>query len=282
MPLEFTKMHALGNDYVYVCTHRQRVDDPATLARRIADRHRGVGGDGLILIAPAESPEAHVRMVLYNADGSRGQMCGNGIRCVAKYAYEHGLARTSPMRVQTDHGTLTCELRRDPRDRVEAVRVDMGPPILEPARVPVALPGEQVVDVRVQIEGLDLPVTCLSLGNPHAVFFVPDVGIIPLDYWGPRVERSPLFPQRTNVHFVQVLAPQRLRMVTWERGSGITQACGTGASAACVAGVLTARAAHDVTVEMPGGELDITWDARTRHVFMTGPATEVFAGVWPE
>jgi len=143
MPLEFTKMHALGNDYVYVCTHRQRVDDPATLARRIADRHRGVGGDGLILIAPAESPEAHVRMVLYNADGSRGQMCGNGIRCVAKYAYEHGLARTSPMRVQTDHGTLTCELRRDPRDRVEAVRVDMGPPILEPARVPAVPPTNE-------------------------------------------------------------------------------------------------------------------------------------------
>ncbi|MBK9129145.1 MAG: diaminopimelate epimerase [Phycisphaerales bacterium] len=282
MPLEFTKMHALGNDYVYVCTYRQRVDEPAALARRIADRHRGVGGDGLILIAPPESPDAHVRMVLYNADGSRGQMCGNGIRCVAKYAYERGLARVNPMRVQTDHGLLTCELRVDAGGCVEAVRVDMGPPILDPARIPVALPGERIVDVRIQIEGLDLPVTCVSLGNPHAVFFVPDVGIIPLGYWGPRVERSPLFPQRTNVHFVQVLAPQRLRMVTWERGSGITQACGTGASAACVAGVLTGRAAHDVTVDMPGGQLAIAWDARTRHVFMTGSATEVFTGSWPD
>jgi diaminopimelate epimerase len=279
--MKFTKMHGLGNDYVYVSLFDERVDDPPALARAISDRHRGVGSDGLILIAPPQVPTAHVRMIMYNGDGSRAQMCGNGIRCVAKLAYERGLARANPLRVQTDAGVLSLDLTLDAEQRVVEVRVEIGAPLLEPERIPVRLKGERVVARPLELPGLTLTMTCVSLGNPHAVFFVPDVSRVPLAEWGPRIAEHPLFPESINAHFVQVLAPERVRMITWERGAGATLACGTGASAVCVAGVLNGLTQRKITAELPGGALRLEWDEATGHVAMTGPATEVFTGEWP-
>lgn len=281
MSLRFTKMHGLGNDYVYISVFEQTVDDPSSLARKMSDRHRGIGSDGLILIAPATVHGADVRMLMFNPDGSRGQMCGNGLRCVVKYAYEHGLARVNPLRVQTDRGVLVSDLICDSAGRVQEIRVDMGAPILRPAEIPVAAEGERVVGRRLDIDGLEAPLTCVSMGNPHAVFFVPDVARVPLAHWGPLVERHALFPERTNVHFAQVLAPHRIRMISWERGTGPTQACGTGACAVCVAGVLNGLSAHAIIVALPGGELRVEWDRERNVVVMSGPAQEVFSGEWP-
>jgi diaminopimelate epimerase len=282
MSLRFIKLHGLGNDYVYVDVFEQSVRRPEELARRISDRHRGVGGDGLILIAPPQEPDAHVRMIMFNADGSRGQMCGNGIRCVAKYAYDHGRARHDPLRVQTDAGVLTLNLTLDPDGRVERVRVDMGPPILDPKRIPVALGGERVVAAPVPLPDRVLTMTCVSLGNPHVVIFQEDVRRTPVEQLGPLLERHPLFPQRVNVHFAQVRSRDRVQMRTWERGTGRTQACGTGACAVCVAGVLNGLTDRSIVAEMPGGELQAEWNEATGHVLMTGPAVEVFRGEWPE
>lgn len=281
MPLHFTKMHGLGNDYVYISLFDQSVQDAPALARAISDRHRGVGSDGLILLAPSDGPEAHLRMEMYNADGSRAQMCGNGIRCVAKLAYERGLVRCNPLRVATDAGVLTLDLTLDAAGRVSAVRVDMGEPILEPARIPVALAGERVVNVALPLGEQTLNMTCISMGNPHAVFFTEALVRVPLREWGPKIERHPLFPQRINVHFVQVLDRGHLKMASWERGSGATQACGTGASAVCVAGVLSGLTDRRIVATLPGGDLELEWDRATNHVYMTGPATEIFTGVWP-
>jgi len=281
MPLRFTKMHGLGNDYVYISLFDQTVPDPAALAPRISNRHRGVGSDGLILIAPPDDPQADLRMIMFNADGSRAQMCGNGIRCVAKLAYERGLARHNPLRVATDAGVLTLDLTLENRGHVTAVRVDMGAPILDPRRIPVALPGEQIVGAPLPLPQRILAVTCVSTGNPHAVFFEADLARVPLTQWGPLIERHPLFPERINVHFVQVLARDRVKMITWERGAGPTQACGTGASAVCVASVLNGLTDRTITAELPGGQLQLEWNEATNHVFMTGPAEEVFTGVWP-
>jgi diaminopimelate epimerase len=240
-----------------------------------------VGSDGLILVAPPDDPRAHVRMIMYNSDGSRAQMCGNGVRCVAKLAYERGLARVNPLGVQTDAGVLALDLRLDSHDRVSEVRVDMGVPVLEAQRIPVALAAARVVGRPFMLGDTRLALTCVSMGNPHAVFFVPDVGQVPLAKWGPQVERDPLFPERTNAHFVQVMSPQLVRMITWERGAGATQACGTGASAVCVAGVLSGLTGRAITAELPGGQLKLEWDESTGHVYMTGLATEVFTGEWP-
>jgi diaminopimelate epimerase len=279
--LAFTKMHGLGNDYVYVSTFDQTVADPIPLAKTISDRHRGVGGDGLILVAPPEDSSAHVRMIMFNADGSRAQMCGNGIRCVAKLAYERDLARANPLRVQTDRGVLSLDLTLDSSGHVAAVRVDMGEPILDPKQIPVALGGQRIVGVPMPLREQILAVTCVSMGNPHAVFFEKQVAMVPLSQLGPQIERHPLFPERINVHFVQVLKRDRVKMITWERGTGITQACGTGASAVCVAGVLNRLTDRKITAQLPGGELQLEWDEPTNHVFMTGPASEVFIGQWP-
>lgn len=281
MPLQFTKMHGLGNDYVYISTFDQTVADPRKLAKVVSDRHRGIGSDGLILVAPTGS-EAHCRMEMYNADGSRSQMCGNGIRCVAKFAYERGLARHNPMRVATDAGILTLDLTLDPSGRVEQVRVDMGEPVLDPKSIPVALAGERVVGTMMPLMDQMLALTAVSMGNPHAVFFTDDIRRVPLQTWGPQLERHPLFPERINAHFVQVVKRDFVKMVTWERGSGATQACGTGASAVCVAGVLNRKTDRRITAQLPGGTLKLEWDEASNHVFMTGPATEVFSGVWPD
>lgn len=281
MPIRFTKMHGLGNDYVYVSLFEQSLREPAEFARQVSDRHRGVGSDGLILVGPPRDSSADVRMEMYNADGSRAQMCGNGIRCVGKLAYERGWARVNPLRVATDAGVLTLELTLDANGHVALVRVDMGAPILDAARIPVRLSAERVVDVPAPPPAAGLRMTCVSLGNPHCVIFCDELARIPLRQWGPLLERHELFPERVNVHFVQVLTPMHARMATWERGAGPTQACGTGAAAVCVAGLLTGRSERRMTATLPGGDLLLEWDAQTDHVFKTGPAVEVFSGEWP-
>ncbi|MCK6485098.1 MAG: diaminopimelate epimerase [Phycisphaerae bacterium] len=324
--LRFVKMHGLGNDYVYVDGHAQSLDgfDRPRLAREISDRHRGVGGDGLILILPpSPGVDADVRMEMYNADGSRGEMCGNGIRCVARYAVEQGLVRrrdgegaadrrSSParaakpsplptemnaamamlgetlgvreignvdLRIETDRGVL--DLVAFTADGVvRSVRVNMGPPILEPGRIPVAMDADRCIRQSIRVEQLEFNVTCVSMGNPHAVVFVDDVRAFDLAKWGPLFEHHKLFPRRINLHVAQRLSRGEARMRTWERGTGMTQACGTGACAVLVAGVLENRLDRTALLHLPGGELRIEWPAEDAPVFMTGPAEECFRGEW--
>ncbi len=278
--MRFTKMQGLGNDYVYVDCREQVIEDPATVARIVSNRHFGIGADGLILILP--SVVADVRMQMFNADGSEGLMCGNGIRCVAKYAYDHGLTRSNPMKVETSAGIKTIELAIGARGMVAQATVDMGEPILETAAIPVSMRQQRVVEVPIRTPKNAYTMTCVSMGNPHAVMFVPDVAAVPLEAVGPDIENNPLFPQRINAHFVQVHSPQEVTMRTWERGSGITLACGTGASAVCVAGALTGKTARKILAHLPGGDLELEWRESNNHVYMTGPATEVFSGEWPD
>ncbi len=279
--MRFTKMHGLGNDYVYVDGFAEKLADPPAIARAVSDRHFGIGSDGLILIEPSES--ADVRMRMFNADGSQAQMCGNGIRCVAKYAWDHGLASNNPMTVETLTGVMTIELTLDDDNKVDSARVDMGEPILEPAAIPVNIPHQQrIVALPIRTSTHAFEMTCVSMGNPHAVIYVDDVSAIPLEAVGPELENHPLFPERINAHFVQVHSAEEVTMRTWERGSGITLACGTGASAVCVAGVLTGKTSREITAHLPGGDLQLNWDEPTNHVFMTGPATEVFTGEWSQ
>ncbi|MHC4511704.1 MAG: diaminopimelate epimerase, partial [Planctomycetota bacterium] len=250
--MKFTKMHGLGNDYVYVNYFEEQIEDPAALARVVSDRHRGVGGDGLILIGPSQT--ADVRMRIFNADGSEAEMCGNGIRCVAKYTYEHALAKTgggisvpgqqsfpASLNIETGNGILTVGLAVDRRNQVSQVCVNMGRPVLSPQAIPVDLAGEKVLEHAIEILGRQLLMTCVSMGNPHAVFFCEDVRSLELEKLGPAIENHDLFPNRINVHFVQIDKATEFTMRTWERGSGITMACGTGACAACVAAALTGR-----------------------------------------
>jgi len=278
--MKFTKMHGIGNDYVYVDTFGQpEPEDPSKLAVVISDRHFGVGSDGLILISP--SPRADARMRMFNADGSEGEMCGNGIRCVAKYLYDRGLARRRQVTIETGRGVLTVEVEADGA-RATRIRVEMGPPILEAAEIPTRLPGNPPIDAPLEVGDWRLAVTAVSMGNPHAVIYVPKLEGFPLEILGPQVERHPLFPRRVNVHVVEVLSADEVRMRTWERGSGLTLACGTGACAVCVAGVLSQRTNPRIVAHLPGGDLELDWPARDASVFLTGPATEVFTGDWPE
>ena len=275
----FTKMHGAGNDYIYVdCFAQPFPDDAEQLARAISDRHRGVGGDGLILICPSQKADA--RMVMFNADGSRAEMCGNGIRCLAKYVYDRGICRQPVLAVETDAGILTLDLEIE-SDRVRRVRVDMGPPILAAARIPTTLPGDPVVNQPLAVAGHKLSVTCVSMGNPHCIVYVDELSDELVRTIGPLVERDPHFPARTNVEFVRVLSRSAVEQRTWERGSGETLACGTGASAVSVAGVLSDRTDRQLVVRLLGGELEIHYCQDDNHVYMTGPAEEVFSGQWP-
>lgn len=274
MKLPFTKMHGISNDYVYVNTFSTAVTDPPSLARRLSERRTGIGGDGLILICP--SPTAHARMEMYNADGSRGAMCGNGIRCVGKYVYDHGLARDNPLKIDTDSGLKVLFLELED-SAVTRVTVDMGEPILDGRQIPLAKPG-QMIDQPLTVDGTAYQVTCVSMGNPHCVTFVEDVEPLALETLGPKFEHHPLFPDRVNTEFIQVVSPTELNMRVWERGSGETWACGTGACAAAVAAMLTDRAERRVSVHLRGGDLDIEWRTADGHVYMTGAAEEVFEG----
>ena len=274
MKLPFTKMHGISNDYVYVNTFSTAVDDPPSLARRLSERRTGIGSDGLILICP--SPTAHARMEMYNADGSRGAMCGNGIRCVGKYVYDHGLARDNPLEIDTDSGLKVLFLELEDSS-VTRVTVDMGEPILDGRRIPLAKPG-QMIDQPLAVDGTAYQVTCVSMGNPHCVTFVEDVEPLALETLGPKFEHHPFFPDRVNTEFIQVVSPTELSMRVWERGSGETWACGTGACAAAVAAMLTSRTERRVSVHLRGGDLDIEWRPADGHVYMTGAAEEVFEG----
>ena len=277
MRLPFTKMHGIGNDYVYVDAFAHRVADPVRVAQVVSPRKTAIGSDGLILICPSDV--ADCRMEMYNADGSRGEMCGNGIRCVAKYAFEHGLAPKERMAIETDAGIKTVDLTVR-AGMVESVTVDMGEPILDGPSIPVRADG-RVIEVPLEIDGTKHTVTCVSMGNPHVILFVDDTATAPVHTLGPRIETDPFFPKKVNVEFIQLLekAPaSRLRMRVWERGSGETSACGTGACAAAVAAALTGRGQRSVDIELLGGNLHIEWRESDGHVLMTGPATEVFSG----
>ena len=273
-------MHGIGNDYVYVETfHQPAPVDPARLAVAVSDRHFGIGSDGLILIEP--SGRADARMRIFNNDGSEAEMCGNGIRCVARFLYDHAIARRPRITVETGRGVLTLDLDVL-GDQVRQVRVDMGTPILASAEIPTTLPGDPPVEVPIEVGGQALAVTAVSVGNPHAVIYVADVAHFPVETLGPLVERHPSFPRKINVHFVEVVGRGEVRMRTWERGSGITLACGTGACAVAVAGVLTGRTDGTLLAHLPGGDLTLEWAGTANApVFMTGAAVEVFSGEWP-
>ncbi len=273
--MKFTKMHGIGNDYVYVNCFQETVENPEQTARLISDRHKGVGSDGLILICPSET--ADFQMIMYNADGSRAQMCGNGIRCVGKYVYDRGLTDKTTVTVETLAGIKTLELHLQ-GGKVDCVTVDMGAPELTPARIPVLGAGERFIAQPVKAAGDTYAVTCVSMGNPHAVVFVDAPEELDLERLGPQFEHHPIFPERTNTEFVRVDGDGELTMRVWERGAGETMACGTGACAVLVAAVLNGKCKSEATVHLLGGDLQIRWNRQNNHIFMTGPATFVFDG----
>jgi diaminopimelate epimerase len=273
MKIPFTKMHGLGNDFVVVDCRVEEWGPWPELSRRLAHRRLGVGCDQVLLIRPSET--ADFRMDIYNADGSRVEMCGNGVRCFAKYLRQKGITRTDEIRVETLAGVIV------PRIVGELVEVDMGEPVLDGPRIPVAAEGF-VRERPLDLAHGSVSVTCVSMGNPHAVLFVDDAEAAPLESVGPQVELHPFFPNRVNVEFVQVLSAREVRMRVWERGAGVTMACGTGACAAAVASSWTGRTDRSVRVVLDGGPLDIRWDERTGRVFMTGPAETVFEGEYFE
>ena len=278
--MRVTKMHGLGNDYVYVRPEAEQ--DWSALARQVSDRHFGVGSDGLILALPSDV--ADLRMRMFNADGSEAEMCGNGIRCLAKYAVEEGMvpADTESVVIETLAGVLTLQLFRE-NGAVTAARVDMGPPSFDPASLPAAVEGHgPVIDLPLEVGGMELRLTLASMGNPHAIHWIEgDVDDFPLERIGPLVEHHPLFPNRTNFQVVQVVSSEHVRHRVWERGTGITLASGTSASAVCAAGRLTGRTGDAITDSLPGGDLQLSWNGKGS-VFMTGPAARVFDADWHE
>lgn len=278
--MRFWKLHGCGNDYIYVDCFRQPMPhDPPRLSRAISDRHFGVGSDGLILICPSDKADARMRM--YNADGSEAEMCGNGVRCVAKFVYDHGLVRKSPLTIETGRGVLTLDLEIS-NGKVRQVRVDMGEPILQAERIPTTLAGDPPLEVALDVAGQTLRVSCVSMGNPHCITFVDAITDAHVLGLGPQIEQHPAFPRRVNAEFVCVNRPDEVTMRVWERGSGETLACGTGACAVVVAGHLTGRTQRRITAHLPGGDLQLDWSERDNHVYLTGPAVEVFTGEWPE
>jgi diaminopimelate epimerase len=273
--MKFTKMHGCGNDYVYINLFEEEVADPAALSVAVSDRHFGIGSDGVITIGP--SGIADFRMRIYNADGSEAEMCGNGIRCVAKYVYDHGMTEQTEITVESGAGVKTLQLTVED-GLVTQVRVDMGEPILTPALIPVEADGERVIDAPITAAGRDWRMTCVSMGNPHAVVFVEDVAAFPIETYGPVFENHACFPKRTNTEFVQVISRTEVSMRVWERGSNETWACGTGACAVGMACILNGLTENRVLIHLRGGDLTVEYDPDTNHIFMTGPATEVFRG----
>lgn len=273
--MKFTKMHGCGNDYVYVNLFEEQIENPAKVSIAVSDRHFGIGSDGLITIGASEI--ADFRMRIYNADGSEAEMCGNGIRCVAKYVYDHKLTDKTEITVETGAGVKTLQLTVED-DKVTLVRVDMGEPILTPDEIPVVAEGNRVVDEPIVVDDKEWRMTCVSMGNPHAVVFVDDVAHFELEKYGPLFENHVRFPKRTNTEFVQIISRNEAIMRVWERGSAETWACGTGTCATVMACILNGLTDNDVLVHLRGGDLRIVYDEKSNHVFMTGPATEVFEG----
>lgn len=276
--MRFTKMHGAGNDYIYVdCFAQKSPRNPQDLAVQISHRRFGAGADGLILIEPSEVADARMRM--FNADGSESEMCGNGVRCVAKYVYDHGICQKEQLAIETGGGVRKLQLHIA-GGKAEQITVDMGEPQMQPPLVPTTLSTEPVIDLPVSFDGKELRVTCVSMGNPHCVIFVPQATDELVLGLGPKIENDPRFPKRTNVEFVEVISRSEVKQRTWERGSGETWACGTGASAVCVAGVLTGRTERSILNHLLGGDLHLEWNAANNHVMMTGGAVEVFSGEW--
>lgn len=286
--MKFTKMHGLGNDYVYVNCLKETVRRPADVARFVSDRHTGVGSDGLILIGPSDVADFEMRM--YNADGSRGEMCGNGIRCVGKYVYDYGLTDKTSISVETLGGIKYLDLEVK-GGKVALIRVNMGQPHLQPEEIPILMDGdeecggendtdagERVVDAKILVGGQEYRMTGVSMGNPHAVVYVDDVQELDIETVGPLFENHERFPKRINTEFARVLDRKTVEMRVWERGSGETMACGTGACAVAVASILNGYTEDQVTVKLLGGDLKIEWDREADTVYMTGPATTVFDG----
>ena len=276
MEFHFTKMHGTGNDYVYVNLFEEKIPDPEKLAIQISDRHFGIGSDGLILIAPSE--KADCRMIMYNVDGSEGAMCGNGIRCVAKYAYEHGIAKNTHMTVETKSGIKTLDLTVE-GEKVVYVRVSMGQAILKPEQIPVKAEGDSFVAQPLVVDGKEYTVTCVSMGNPHCVVFTEGIDELDLEKIGPKFENHEMFPDRINTEFVEVIDSHTLRMRVWERGSGETISCGTGTCAVTVAAVLNGHCqrGEEIEVQVRGGSLFDTY-TESGEVLMKGPAETVFEG----
>jgi diaminopimelate epimerase len=272
-------MHGAGNDYIYVDCIAERLDDPADFAIRASDRHKGIGADGLVLIS--RSSRCDFRMRMFNLDGSEAQMCGNAVRCVGKYVYDHQYTKKTTLTIETNAGPR--HLRLFPVDgKIQRVRVDMGEPVLRAIDIPVTSDAEQVVSQLVDFKPERLAITCVSMGNPHAVILASDIDNVDVHAIGKKIENHKMFPERVNVEFLEVLSPSRARMRVWERGSGETQACGTGACAALVAGVLNEKLARKATISLPGGDLEVEWNESDQHVYMTGGAVTVFTGeyIW--
>lgn len=273
--MKFTKMNGCGNDYVYINGFVEKVENPKELAKKVSDRHFGIGSDGLILIVPSDKADFCMRM--FNADGSEGEMCGNGIRCVAKYVYDHKMTDKTEISVETKAGIKYLDLTVED-GKVTKVKVDMGEPILEPKKIPVRSEKKRVVNEPIAVAEKTWNMTCVSMGNPHAVVFVEDTGSLEIEKYGPLFENHELFPNRTNTEFVQVLNRNEINMRVWERGSGETLACGTGTCASVVACILNGYTDEKVLVHLLGGDLEIEYEKTTNHVFMTGPAETVFEG----
>ena len=275
--MRFTKMHGIGNDYLFVNCFEEVVRDPSRMAIVMSKPHFGAGSDGLVLIEPAESADFGMR--IFNSDGSEAEMCGNAIRCIGKYVYERGLTDKTEITVSTKGGLKQLWLTLED-GKVSRVRADMGTPELNPQLIPVDLPGEMVLQHRLQIMGQTWFITCVNMGNPHAVLFVRDPEVIDLPTIGPMIEHHPLFPRRTNVEFVRVIDRGILQMRVWERGAGETLACGTGACASLVAAVLAGLSDRTVQMKLSGGNLQLHWSAEDNPVYQSGPASFVYDGEW--
>ena len=273
--MKFTKMHGIGNDYVYVNCFKETVENPSEVAVKVSDRHFGIGSDGLILIKPSEVADG--KMEMYNADGSQGAMCGNGIRCVAKYMYDYGITDKTSISVETKSGIKYLDLTLKD-GKVDTVKVNMGMPILKAAEIPVRFEKERVINEPVFVDGTEWRITCVSMGNPHAITYIDDVKGLEIEKIGPKFENHEMFPDRVNTEFVHVIDRKTVEMRVWERGSGETLACGTGACAVAVASILNGLTEDEVTVKLLGGDLKIFWDRKENTVYMTGSATTVFDG----
>jgi len=273
--LKFTKMQGAGNDYIYINGFSETVENPSELAIRLSNRHVGIGADGLVLILP--SSVADFRMQMFNSDGSEAEMCGNASRCVGKYVFDKGLTSKKEITLETKAGIKYITLLEG-NAKSRQVRVDMGEPIWDPQLIPVNLPFSPILKYPLEIEGTGWEITCVSLGNPHAVVFTTDIKDLDLRFWGPKLENHVLFPQKTNTEFIEIIDRNTIKMRVWERGAGETQACGTGACAAVAAGVLNKLTDRKVKVQLLGGELEIEWNEADNRIYMTGEAVTVFEG----
>jgi diaminopimelate epimerase len=274
--MNFTKMHGAGNDYIYVNAFKETITDPIALAKKVSHRHFGIGGDGLILIKPHASAAAEMEM--YNADGSSSEMCGNGLRCVAKYVFDYKICTDTEFNLATGAGIKKVNVSRQENGVASQITIDMGAPILVGKEIPTTWESNTVINQEISVLDQTFHATCISMGNPHCIIYVDDVKNFPVEKYGSALENHARFPNRVNIEFIEIISESEVIQRTWERGSGETWACGTGASAVCAAGVLTGKTAKDLLIHLTGGDLQLNWKGHGSSVVMTGPAAEVFSG----